>query len=126
MKDRIRKIRKDAGDSQQALADKLGMTRVFITQVETGANVFSDRTVRDFCRVYNVSEQWLRTGEGEPYVAVSENDELAEFFNSVMSDVDGSVRRRLLAALRKLPDSGWEAIDQLARDIVEAKKEDEG
>lgn len=126
MKDRIRKIRKDAGDSQQALADKLGMTRVFITQVETGANVFSDRTVRDFCRVYNVSESWLRTGEGEPYVAVSENDELAEFFNSVMSDVDGSVRRRLLAALRKLPDSGWEAIDQLARDIVEAKKEDEG
>lgn len=126
MKDRIRKLRKDAGLNQTEFGSRIGLTQAAVAAYEAGIRTPISAVVVSICKEFNVSEDWIRTGEGEPYVAVSENDELAEFFNSVMSDVDGSVRRRLLAALRKLPDEGWAAIDQLARDMVEGKEKDEG
>lgn len=125
MKDRIKQIRKNAGLNQTDFGKCLGVGQATIAGYEAGNNP-PGAVVVLLREKFNVNEEWLFTGEGEPYVAVSENDELAEFFNSVMSDVDGSVRRRLLAALRKLPDEGWAAIDQLARDMVEGKEKDEG
>ena len=120
---RIKLIRKNAGATQQEFAEVLGLSRSMISQVEAGMQVFSDRSLRDICRIYGVDETWLRTGEGEPYVPKSRNDRIAEFLNDVMAEESDSVRRRWIEAFASLPTEAWDIFDRLAVEYVE-KKED--
>ena len=62
--ERIKKVRKDLDLTQQAFADRLGMKRNSIAQVEMGRNT-SDQTIISICREFGISETWLRTGEGD-------------------------------------------------------------
>lgn len=79
MKQRIAFIRKDKGYSQDAFASKLNLSRNFINQLESGKKNPSDRTIADICRLFNVNEEWLRTGEGEIYSERDPEADLAHF-----------------------------------------------
>lgn len=61
---RIRKIRKKYQLTQDAFANKLSLTRNYISLIEKGDRTPSDRTISDICREFNVNESWLRTGKG--------------------------------------------------------------
>lgn len=65
--ERIKKVRKDKDFTQQQFAERLGMKRNSIAQVE-GGRATSDQTIFAICREFNVNERWLRTGEGGVYV----------------------------------------------------------
>ena len=52
---RIIEIRKENGLSQEKFAEKLNLSRNFITQVETGKKNFSDRTIIDICESFFVN-----------------------------------------------------------------------
>lgn len=121
MKDRIKKIRKDYHLSQYEFADKLSLSRGFISQVEADLNVFSDRTISDICRIFHVDEHWLRTGEGIPYPAKSDNQRLAEFINNIMEDEDESFRRQVILAATELSDEDWNYLRGLIHKL--SKKE---
>ncbi len=88
MKDRIKLIRHTLGLTQQKFADRLGIKGNAISQYESGRNAPIDAVVSLICREFNVSEAWLRTGEGEMFVPKEEDalDELAKQYN--LSDVD--------------------------------------
>lgn len=109
MKDRIKKIRKDASVNQTEFAETLGLSRGHIAQVEIGNSVFSDRTIKDICRIYKVDEHWLRTGEGDPYPPKPRDEQIAEFINDVMGD-NNSFKNRLVYGLSKLSAEDWEAL----------------
>ena len=54
---RIIKIREDNGLNQEKFAEKIGLSRNFINQVENGKKNISDRTISDICRLFNVNEE---------------------------------------------------------------------
>lgn len=64
MINRIIHIRKNEGLSQEKFAERIGLSRNFINQVESGKKNVSDRTINDICREFSINEVWLRTGEG--------------------------------------------------------------
>lgn len=74
MKDRIKKIRKDAGLTQEKFADRLGLKRNTIATYETGKSEPMDNIIISMCREFNVNEEWLRTGNGEVYDTASTDD----------------------------------------------------
>ena len=121
MKDRIKQIRKDSALTQQDFADSLDLSRNFIAQCETGDKFPSDRTIRDICRVYNVNEEWLREGTGEPYRALSMNQQIAERINNIMGLDDEDFKKRLINVLCELDDGGWKLLEKIALDLT--KKE---
>ena len=122
MKNRIKIIRKKAGVNQGEFAASLGLSRGFIAQVETDKEKFSDRSLRDICRIYGVNEEWLRTGAGDMYSPKTRNELIAEFLNDVMSEEDDSVRRRWVEAFAALPPEAWNLFDQLAVEYVNKKE----
>lgn len=61
---RIILVRKKHRLSQEQFAEKLGLSRNFINQVETGKKNFSGRTINDICRCFHIKEEWLRSGNG--------------------------------------------------------------
>ena len=65
MKERLILLRKSLGLSQKAFGEPLNISRSTVGNYELGERILTDRTISDICRVYNVNETWLRTGNGE-------------------------------------------------------------
>ena len=121
MKDRIKQIRKDASLTQVEFAASIGISQNFIAQCEIGSRIPSDRTIRDICQSYNVNEEWLREGTGEPYRALSMNQQIAERINNIMGLDDEDFKKRLINVLCELDDGGWKLLEKIALDLT--KKE---
>ena len=67
MNKRLIMIRKDNDLTQTEFAEKINLTQSAITNYENGRRNIPDRTISDICRVFNVNETWLRTGDGPMY-----------------------------------------------------------
>lgn len=115
---RIKELRKALKLTQQALADKLGVSRNFITQIEMGVKVPSARTVADICREFSVNESWLREGTGEMFLPQRKDDMIAKMLADVLVD-DESFKYRLASALAKLDEDGWRRIEGFVDSIIE-------
>lgn len=127
MNKRIALIRKEMGLNQQTFADRIGLTKNFVSLVETGNRAPSDRTISDICREFSINETWLRTGEGEMFKPVNRDAEIAAFMGDVMRGETDDFRRRLVAVLTKLDSEEWELLEQMALKLVAecTKKEDQ-
>ena len=82
--ERIKKLRKDSGLNQKDFGEKIKIVRSSVAKLETGENNPSDRTIDLICRVFNVNEKWLRTGEGSVY---KEKQGITEYIKNI-SDED--------------------------------------
>lgn len=71
--ERIKKVRKAFDLTQQAFADKIGSKRNTVATYEMGRTEPSFAVISLICREFNVSETWLRTGEGEMFVQTAED-----------------------------------------------------
>lgn len=122
MNKRISQIRKMSGLNQQSFAEKIGLTKNFVSLMETGNRVPSDRTISDICREFNINESWLRTGEGEMVKPVNRDAEIASFMGDVMRGESDDFRRRLVAVLAKLDASEWELLEKMALKLADECK----
>lgn len=126
MNDRIKKVRTALGLSQQEFADRIGIKRGAVANYEVGRNEPIDAVISLICREFNVSERWLRTGEGDMFVQISRDKEIMRFVGDVMQGDDDNFRRRFLLALARLPEEHWADIEDFARQITaESKKEEQ-
>ena len=109
LKDRLLYIRRNAKLNQEDFAKKLGLTKNYISLVETGNRVPSDRTIKDICREFNVNEHWLRTGEGEMFVEMSRAELAARIVGNALNTNDDFVLNTFIALGQLSPDE-WKAI----------------
>ena len=68
MNERIKKLRRTLDLTQQEFADRIGVKRGTIANYEIARNEPTDSIVSLICREFNVSEKWLRTGEGDMFL----------------------------------------------------------
>ena len=115
---------KDQGLTQAKIADSLHLTQSHVSGLCSGVKNLSDRTISDICRVFGVSEAWLRDGVGEMYVRRSANEELAILVNDLMSDADESFRKRFVAALLELPPEFWPDFEAFLKKLQKESTED--
>lgn len=126
MNDRIKEVRKAAGLTQAAFGEKLGLSQNFVWMVETGQRVPSDRTVRDICREFSVSEAWLRDGVGEMHEAKSREAELAELVKRLLSQRPDSFQSALITTLLRFDPDGpeWEILERIFNSVEKEKAQD--
>ena len=113
LKDRFKELRKELNVTQQEFADKLKISRNFVAQIEMGSKVPSDRTIDDVCREFNVNEEWLRTGNGDMFVPGIKDKQISAMLADVMKSGEDSFRHRLVSALARLDDGGWDNLEKL-------------
>lgn len=113
--DRIAECVKASGLTKTAFAERINVSQSFISNLCLNKKVPSDRTISDICREFNVSEVWLRTGEGTMFVPLDEDAELIEIFAQIGQSEDELIKRIIKgywkldekekAAIKKLIDS---------------------
>lgn len=122
MKDRIKQVRKSAGITQQELADSLGLKQNTIAMYEIGRIVPSDRTIADICRIYNVNEVWLRTGEGDMFIPRTRHDELAAYMGQIMGGKCSDIEEAIIAVMARTSVAEWELIRAKAQELLDEMK----
>ncbi len=116
MKDRIKQIRKSLGLNQAEFGKRVGVKGNTIGNYEIGLRTPSDAVIFSICREFHVSEEWLRTGAGEPFVDLGENEQLSDLFTHMEFNQDDPVIRMITAAVRSyynLSDSEKAAVQKL-------------
>lgn len=116
--ERIKELRKAKGLTQQKFADQIGLKRNTVGNYEINLIVPSDRTISDICREFNVNETWLRTGEGDMFIVLSREEEIAAFMGKIMRGEDDNYLRRLVHALSKLDVKEWQMLANVAESLV--------
>ena len=118
-KDRIKELRKALDNMpQDTFAKKVGLTKNYISLVETGNRSLADRTVKDICRIFDVNEEWLRNGTGEMFVQKSKDEQIAEMLADIQKEGDASFKHSLISALTRLNESDWDTLEKLIDEIA--------
>lgn len=115
MDERIKELRKILGFTQQEFSERIGVKRNTVAQYEMGRNPPTDTVITLICREFNVSEVWLRTGEGEMFRQQSRDEEMAALMGQLLADRPESFRRRLISVLLRFDPAGpeWQVLENI-------------
>lgn len=114
----MKELRKRLDLTQQEFAEKIGISRGNIAAYEVGKNAPSDAVISLICREFNVNEEWLRTGEGEIFVALTKKQIITDFMCDLIIGEEASFKHRLIEALAKLSPEDWEVLEKIAESIT--------
>lgn len=121
IKDRIKLIRKEKKLTQVEFGDVIGVKGNTVTNYETGLRNPTDAVIKSICREFNVSEEWLKTGEGEIFLPLDRQDQIANLTATLFKGEKDSFKERLILALAGLNESEWELLEKIAQKIAKEK-----
>lgn len=125
MNERIKDLRKRLNLTQQEFADRLSIKRGAVANYEVGRNTPSDSVIALICREFNVSERWLREGEGEMFLPQNDTDALMALAGRFLGSEPKDFQQRFARMVLSLSPEEWDLLERKARELLgETKKED--
>lgn len=122
---RLTALRIDKGMTQSDFAAGIGTGRGTYSKYESGQNRVPPAVLNNICKTYGVRREWLEAGEGEMYVANSVDEQLAVFVADIIGGTAPAFARRLIAEMARMPTSKWDALEDFAKMLVRAVKNEE-
>ena len=102
MNSRIKELRNLLGLSQFSFAEKIGIKQSTFCDIENSKSPITKRTIISICSVFNVNENWLRTGEGNMFNTIDKNYQ--EFF-SIFKNLSPVLQDFLIKITKDLLDT---------------------
>lgn len=124
MNKRIRELRKALGLNQTDFGEKIGIKQGSIAGYESGSRTPIDSVVLSMCREFNVNEEWLRTGDGEMFNPVSQEDEFMRAATELRIEKEEGAMQALIEYWKMTPEQR-KLIKDFILSIAEAYKKEE-
>ena len=115
--ERVKEVRKTLDLTLEEFGERLGVTKVAISNIEKGNRNLTDQMSKAICREFNVSEEWLRDGTGNMFVDLSKEIQIARFLGNMVGD-DG-FKKRFISALSTMTVDEWAFLERKLREIFE-------
>lgn len=119
--ERIAMVRKNRGYTLEKFGEAIGIKKGSVSLLERGINTPADRTIFMICNRFRVSEQWLRTGEGDMLKNVTPSEEIKSFLDTLAIAGDENFKKRLILYLAQMKDSDWERLEQVLDTLLAGK-----
>ena len=117
--ERVKYLRKEKLHlTMEKLGDTLGISKAAVSRIESGSVALTDQNRKAICREFSVNEEWLRTGDGEPFKVARRDQQIESFINRILEDEPEGPKARLVAALAGLDEQGWDVLVDLAQKMV--------
>lgn len=120
--ERVKELRKTLKLTLDKFGEKLCVTKQTISRIENGVNNLTDQMAKAICREFNVNETWLRTGDGEMFIEMTRDEEIAAFVGRVLRDEDESFVKRFISMLAALDVEDWEVLEKMVKLLVKEKE----
>lgn len=120
LKDRIRYFRKNIKKlTQDEFRKEINLSRSNLASIETGAVKVTDRVIADICKTFNLSEHWLRTGEGDMYV-----ESETSLVDSLTKQMNMSAeQRKLMEIFLTMSDEKRDSVSKAFFDFLDAARQ---
>ena len=120
LKDRIRHFRKNIKKlTQDEFRKEINLSRSNLASIETGAVNVTDRVIADICKTFNLSEHWLRTGEGDMYV-----ESETSLVDSLTKQMNMSAeQRKLMEIFLTMSDEKRDSVSKAFFDFLDAARQ---
>lgn len=121
-----KKIRKEKKMTQEDFSKKLGLARNSIANYEIGRREPTNAIIVSICREFDVNEEWLRTGEGEMFIQIPEEDETAALVYDLLGPDKESfydIVLETIKAYKKLSPNSQKVINELMDNVIANIKE---
>ena len=128
MNNRIREVREHFKLTQTEFGERLGVSRDVIGNIEYNRlknPKQKEPIIKLICSTFGVNEIWLRSGEGEMFQAMNEDEELAAYLGDVMHDETASFRRRLTIEMKNWMPEVWQMIEEICKRLATEKPDTE-
>ena len=116
--ERLTLVRKNSGLTLDKFGARVGVTKAAVSRLENDINSMTEQMFKSVCREFNVSEEWLRTGEGEMLKPASRSEAIARFAGELMKEEDSSFKKQFIEVLAELDESEWETLKNIALKLV--------
>lgn len=125
MNERIKEIRKSLNLSQDEFGRRLGVTRGAITNIELNKTEPKELFLELICKVFDVNEHWLRTGKGEMFKQLTEQQQLMKYTALLMNNKDSAVAaaiQALIVTYEQLDDVSKATLEKIALQYIDNLK----
>ena len=123
---RIMMVVEAAGGNKSEFARAIGVTPAYISKLgKEPDRIPSDRTIKDICEKFSVSEDWLRTGQGEMRVPRSREEEIAEKVARVITG-DNDLQKAVISMICSRTEKELELLERMLWEIVANMEKDNG
>ena len=123
--ERVKSIREDQGLSQEKFGNRLGVTKVAISNIENGNRSLTDQMIKGICREFNVNENWLRNEIGSMYIKIPENHKTELLVSSLLEPDKNKFYDIILEVIKgyqQLSPTSQQALNELADNILNNQK----
>lgn len=114
MRQRMKEIRKIHKLSQKELGERLNLSQGQIGSYENGHRNIPDRTIKDICKEFKISEEWFKTGEGEMY----DLSDASDFVETLINTENNDTIKQIMQEIALLDQEYLEAILTLVKGIT--------
>ena len=128
MNNRIREVREHFKLTQTEFGERLGVSRDVIGNIEYNRlknPKQKEPIIKLICSTFGVNEIWLRSGEGEMFQAMNEDEELAAYLGDVMNDETASFRSRLTIEMKNWMPEVWQMLEEICKLLATEKPDTE-
>ena len=125
MNERIRLLRKELGLNQSDFGNKIGVKQGTVAGYESGARTPLDAVVSSICREFDVNEEWLRTGEGEMFEQMTEQQKLLKYTGMLLKDTDSAIVNAIqsfIVTYEQLDDTSKATLEKIAQQFIDNLK----
>lgn len=116
--ERLKAAIKDSKRQAKDIAEELGITATYLSNICTNRMTPSDRLIMDICRLLGINKRWLMTGKGDMYDPEDRLQAIARLTNDILEDADDSFKSRLIVALSKLNSEDWNTLKKIYTEIL--------
>lgn len=123
--ERIKKLRKHLDLTQQKFGERLGIKGNTVAQYELGRNEPIDAVLSLLCKEFNVNENWLRTGEGEMFERLTEQQKLMKYTALLLKNKDSAIAtaiQTLIVTYEQLDDTSKATLEKIALQYIDNLK----
>lgn len=117
--ERIKTLRKALDLTLEKFGDRLGVTKVAISNIENGKRSVTEQMLKAICREFNVNEDWLRDGVGEMF---KQRDGSFSEILSELDDSDDDFIKSFITVYMELDEDSKEVLRQIATKMSEKYK----
>lgn len=117
--ERFRELRKALKLTLDRFGERVGVKKSALSQIENGKSGVTDQMIKSICREFDVSETWIRTGEGEMFPPVDRRTEIARLTRQLLNEEEDSFKNRFISMLADLSVEEWEFLEKRAKQLYE-------
>lgn len=125
--ERVRFIRKhkNVNLTLEKFGERIGLRKSSLSQIENDINALTDSNIKAICREFDVNENWLRTGEGDMFEQMTEQQKILKYTALLLNDKDSIIAnaiQTLIVTYEQLDDVSKATLEKIALQYIENLK----